>query len=339
GIRDLFKMEYRPYKLLLELTEYCNSKCQTCYIWKNDGSPKQEINLKDLESVLRDYGSNLFWIALSGGEVTLYKNYDELIQLLKKHCSNLKIVTFTTNALKPQKALDCALKIKEAGYDLFVTISLDGDEATHDRVRGVQGNYKTAMQTQELLLQNKIFCHFGLTVSRFNLDYLKNLSVEKFRDYRAISFEHGGGIYKTETSEAEGFPVSAVERVNELYAARQFSDVVEAIYLKLAQIFFSDKKSALPLPCEVIATNLHISPRGEIKPCMYLPPLGRIEKDTISQVLKTTQAKALREQALKGQCEKCWMNCYAPHSIMRHPLLSIKKYLLVGKKQLEFKKS
>ncbi len=328
--RDLFKMDYRPYKLLLELTEYCNSKCQTCYIWKNDGTPKQEINIQDMQAVLEDYGPHLFWIGLSGGEITLYKNFDELILLFKRYCPNLKIVTFTTNALKPEKALACAQKIKEQGYDLFVTISLDGDEKTHDFVRGIDGNYNLALKTQKLFNENNIVSHFGLTASRFNLDFFKNLTPEQFQDYRAISFEHGGGIYKTHEGAAANVLMPSIERVIELYNLKHVSDLVESVYLRLAKIFFASDKQDLPVPCEVISSNLHISPKGEIKPCMYLPSLGEIKTNRISEVLKSQQAKDLRNRALKGQCEKCWMNCYAPHSIMRHPIKSLKKFLSVN---------
>ena len=337
--RDLFKLDFRPYKLLLELTEYCNSKCQTCYIWKNDGPPKQEINLEDLERLLADYGKNLFWVSLSGGEVTLYKNFDELILLLKRYCPNLKIVTFTTNALKPEKSLACALKIKEQGYDTFVTISLDGDEKTHDFVRGVEGNHRLALKTHQLLTDNRITTHFGLTISRFNLDFFKNLSTEDFTNYRAISFEHGGGIYKTASGAGAQALLPAIDKVIDLYKVKKISDLIEFIYIKLARLFFSEGKEALPIPCEVIASNLHISPKGEIKPCMYLPALGQIKTDRLSQVLKSPLAHDLRTKALKGQCEKCWMNCYAPHSIMRHPIKSLRKYLLVNKKRLELTKS
>ena len=326
--RDLFHLEYRPYKLLLKLTEYCNSKCQTCHIWKNDGTPKSEINLSDLEPVLADYGKNLFWVSLSGGEITLYKNFDELILLLKKHCPNLRIVTFTTNALKPEKALDCAKKIKEQGYDVFVTVSLDGDEKIHDFVRGIDGNYDLVMKTRRLLTENSITTHFGLTVSRFNTEFFKNLTAEKFSDYRAVSFEHSGGIYKIAEFSSTDVLLPAIDKVAELYRVKKISDLVELIYIKLARVFFAGGKSRLPVPCEVIASNLHISPKGEIKPCMYLPSLGQIRLNSLSEVLKSPQTRVLRNKALKGQCEKCWMNCYAPHSIMRHPFKALKKIFI-----------
>lgn len=327
-LRDIFGLNYRPYKLLLELTEQCNSKCQTCHIWVNNGEIKQELDPIQLKKTLEDYGKNILWIALSGGEVTLYKNFAQLVELINVHCPNLKLVTFTTNAIKPQKTLEYAKLIQNKGYDLFVTISLDGDETTHDSVRGIKGNYQLAQQTYQLLLAEKISVHFGLTVSQFNSQYLIGLNSENINNYRAISFEHTGGIYKTADTGHFKKLKPVVEVIGQSYKMKKFSDVVEFLYVKLAQSFFTNSETKLPLPCEVIATNLHISPCGEIKPCMFLPSLGNIRQNSISELLKTKEAKGLRSRALSGNCQRCWMNCYAPHSIMRHPLKALIKFMV-----------
>ena len=176
ALRDVFRLRFRPYKVLLELTDHCNSKCKTCEIWKPGSEKKNEIKVKDLEPILQEYGANLLWVALGGGEVTLYKDFDRLIDLLGAHCPNLRILTFTTNALMPEKVLEFAQKIKSRGYDVFITISLDGDKKAHDFIRGVDGNYEKAQGVLEQLNTQNIWSHFGLTVSGFNSEYIeKNL--------------------------------------------------------------------------------------------------------------------------------------------------------------------
>lgn len=328
SLRDFFSLNLRPYKVLLELTDYCNSKCKTCFIWKNADEKKNQIIVSELEPLLKEYGSNLLWLSLGGGEVTLYQDFDVLIDAIARNCSNLRIVTFTTNALKPEKVLECSKKIRSYGYDLFVTVSLDGDQKTHDDVRGVKGNYFLAQQTMQLLKKNRIWAHFGLTVSRLNSDYISNFLKNDIEQIRAFSFEHTGGIYKTDLKIDMPAISKNIKKIRSLYKIRQLAEIVEFIYISLAQKFFDSKIKTVPIPCEVIATSLHIRPNGDIKPCMYLPRVGNIKHDQLGPLLKTTATRQLRARALSAQCEKCWMNCYAPHSIMRHPLLAFKMLFL-----------
>ena len=39
---------------------------------------------------------DIYWVALSGGEVSLVKYFYELIDFLKENCKNLKIIAITT---------------------------------------------------------------------------------------------------------------------------------------------------------------------------------------------------------------------------------------------------
>lgn len=323
SIRDLLGMKYRPYKLLLELTDYCNSKCKTCFIWKNSEDKKVEIKTEDLEQALKDYGTNLLWIALGGGEITLYKEFDELLQVIQRNCPQLRILTFTTNGLKPDKLLQYSLKAKTYGYDLFVTISLDGDQKTHDIVRGVPGNFEKAQEALAQLKKHNIWTHFGLTVSGYNVDYIENNLINDIEQIRAFSFEHSGGIYKTNTNIVTNPIVSGLKKIKSIYKIRQLGEIVEYLYILLGETFFVSEKSKLPVPCEVISSSLHIRPNGDISPCMYLPKIGNIKNQSISNSLLSTEAKDLRAKAQKGNCAKCWMNCYAPHSIMRHPVKAV----------------
>lgn len=152
--RKLFRLKIKPYKILLNLTDLCNSKCNFCDIWKI--KPQNEINLSDLESIFKSLNSNLYWLSLSGGEVTLVKYYKQMIDSLVLNCKNVKILAFTTNALAVNRALDYALYAKEKGLDVLVTISLDGDERIHDELRGVKGNFKKCFDLYYKLKAKKL---------------------------------------------------------------------------------------------------------------------------------------------------------------------------------------
>ena len=187
------KKKILPYKILLNLTDLCNSRCTYCEIWKI--KPQNEINLNQIQKMFRSLNNNLIWLSLSGGEVTLVKYYYELVDEAIKECKNLRILAFTTNALSINRAYEYATYAKSKGLDVMITISLDGDESVHDKTRGVKGNYKKCELLYNKLKNAGISVNYGITVSDLNLNFIKE-KYKKFRDkIRAVTFVHSNGIY------------------------------------------------------------------------------------------------------------------------------------------------
>ena len=161
-----------PYKILLNLTDLCNSRCTFCEIWKI--KPQNEINLDNINNIFDSLNKNLLWLSLSGGEITLVNYYYELVDEAVRRCKNLKILAFTTNALSVSKALKYALYAKEKGLDVLITISLDGDKETHDKLRGIPGNFDKCEKLYNELKNNKINVVYGITVSDQNTNFIKD---------------------------------------------------------------------------------------------------------------------------------------------------------------------
>ncbi len=328
-LRKLLGRPARPYKVLLELTYDCNSRCKTCDIWKTPFKlKKQHIQLPEIEATLKELGSDLVWLALSGGEITLYENFDQVVALCKKHNPKLSLVTFTTNGIIPEKALEYARTLKEAGYDLFVTVSLDGDKDTHDRIRGIPGNYESAQRTFELLKRARIPTHYGITIGDDNREFIEK-QYSSYRDsMKAITFVSSGGIYAKSNSVDRGKRLDSLKTVLKAYRVRSPGEWIEKLFLRLAYRFFAQDEKRLPIPCEVIHSSLHIRPNGDIHPCMFLPPLGNIKRNSLRETLASTSTTEALEKIRQEKCPKCWLNCYAPHSILLHPLKSITAALI-----------
>ncbi|MFM6929777.1 MAG: radical SAM protein [Bdellovibrio sp.] len=320
--RRVLRRNPRPYKVLMELTNHCNSRCQTCSIWKNDARlPQNEMTPEIVENFFRTYGSHLFWLALSGGEITLYRNFAFLVSCIKKYGRHLKLITFTTNGLNPHKALEYALQLKELGTDLFITISLDGDAKNHDYIRGVPGNYKRAWQTYSLLKENGILVHWGLTASSLNQDYVQEGNPE-LSQFKAITFAHSGGIYEQENAQDDNRLSEQMKVLAKNYRITSLGEIVEWLYLKLSYRFLISGQQ-MAIPCEVISTNVHIRSNGYVQPCMFVEKIGDLAKQSLNQILAEPSIYERMDKYRKGDCPKCWMNCYAPHSMMQHPLKAL----------------
>lgn len=320
-----------PYKALLQLTNDCNSQCKSCLIWTiNKNNPelkKKELNLIEWENFFKGFNQHLLWLSLSGGEVTLYGNLREFLNLAKKHCPNLKLITFTTNGLLPEVALNLAQLIKEMNYDQLITISLDGDEETHDFIRGVKGNYQLAQKTKKLLNDNGIKSYFGVTLSGANYQFIK----EKYRFYReemkAVSLVHSEGIYATKNNPEDNLILGSITHIRKLFKISHVSEVVEWLYIRLGEKFLKSKRSKSIIPCDVLSSSVHVMPNGDLHPCMFLKKVTNVKELDFFETLTSPESIALRKKIQQGECPKCWMNCYTPHSIMQHPVQSFKEAL------------
>ena len=88
-----------------------------------------------------------------------------------EHCRNLALVHFPTNGYQTEQILRGVKKILAAKpKKLIITVSIDGDEAVNDEVRGKKGGWKRQIETykhlHQLLGSNVVL---GMTVSQFNV--------------------------------------------------------------------------------------------------------------------------------------------------------------------------
>lgn len=332
----LLKQTHRllPYKVLISITNRCNSKCLYCDIWKipreNPGVLEAEITLDDISAMFRDLHKNILSLAFTGGEVTLVKDFPEIMAAAREYCPRLKLVSFTTNALLPEKVLEYALSVKNLGLDVTVFISLDGDEELHDQIRNVPGSYRKCLAVFQSLKEHHIGCHFCLTVNDRNHEFVKAAVRQPGNPIRTFTFVHSNGIFRKDNRIDYRVIRETLSEVRRNYRPRSPEEWIERIYLGIAVKFIQRQQSTNIIPCEVMTSSVHIMATGEIRPCMYLPALGNIKTDKISDVYRSEPARRQRDQIRKDHCSHCWMSCYCQYSIMQHPFRSILAYCSGG---------
>ena len=310
-----------PYKVLINLTDLCNSRCNFCDIWKI--KPENEINVDNIIKSFDGSEKDIYWLSLSGGEVTLVKYYFELIDRLKKKLPNLKIVAFTTNCLTPNRVVKYAKYIKDNDLDPLITLSLDGDEKLHDEVRGVKGNYKKCLETYEMLKNEKILCHYGITLSNKNYEFVKN-DYHNYKDtMKAVTFIHSEGIYnKANSYEDDEKIIKSLKIIDKNFKVNKLYEIIEKIHIKLSIKFLEQKREKNIIPCDVLNSSIHIMQDGAVKPCMFMEEIGNIKENNMLSFLKKDSTLEIKKKIKKDQCPKCWMNCYSPHSIVQSPIKS-----------------
>lgn len=317
-----------PYKIVVELTTQCNSKCVTCDIWKIKKEDQQKINIEHFENFLKKMDRHLLWLALTGGEITGYNQFPEIVNLIKIHCPKLRILTFTTNGLLPQRILDFALLMKnEINCDMFITISLDGDEETHDSIRGIKGNYAKCMETYHLLQEHNIPCHYGITVSERNHSFVMT-SFEAYRDrIKAVTMFHSGGIFLTDSNSGSGEAdlkiTASLKEIYRHYKITSLGEILIKVYLKAGILFLQKNRKTNVIPCDVGLSSAHLMANGDLLPCMYLPPIKKIAEGFELSDYHSPHTQAMIEDIKHDKCPHCWMSCYGPHNMLQSPIKSL----------------
>lgn len=136
-----------PLHLIYFVTSRCNLRCEHCFYWRQLNKKKKELSLEEVEKVARSMGP-LLWLALTGGEPFLRNDLEEIAKIFVKY-SRARHISIPTNGFLPERIVPGVERVvKENPETTFsVTVSLDGLEETHDKIRGVEGSFKAALKT------------------------------------------------------------------------------------------------------------------------------------------------------------------------------------------------
>lgn len=127
-----------PYSCYINLTSKCNLRCKHCF-GDYSRESKTELSLDEWKKVIDDLiKCNVFYVILSGGEVTQSPIFKDFVDYLTK-----KGVYFilTTNGVFSRNIRDFIIKKRD--YLISIKISLDGPDAeSHGFIRlDSQGKY------------------------------------------------------------------------------------------------------------------------------------------------------------------------------------------------------
>ncbi len=123
----------------VHLTTRCNLRCAHCYS-ASGPDRADELDLRVVLAALeRLRGEGYSQLSLSGGEPTLYKDLPELLAQAKQLGWRTSVVT---NGLTV-----ASRRFEQSAPSMdVVAVSLDGGEATHDRLRGRDGSFRKALE-------------------------------------------------------------------------------------------------------------------------------------------------------------------------------------------------
>ena len=335
-----------PYRLNMNITNLCNSKCHTCGVWQiyhNDpGSLRDEMTVRELDKLFKGL-PDLLWFSFAGGEPFLRNDFAEIVASAVTNCPSLIVVDTSTNGLLPETVERETLKVlEEYGVPLFgVGVSIDGTSDIHDRIRGIPGGWKTSIETYQRLVKvasryHNFSTHVNYTLSDFNIgkmgEFLKVMDEEGVepRDI-SVSLAHSGVAFSNEslTNMCITDIGQAVHDLELLSMAQnrgglklpEIRPMVKNIFVNLARTRYLRNPQRLVIPCAAMTASCFLDPYGNVLPCtIWDMKMGNIREHdySLSNIWYSDNAEAARESIKVGACPNCWSGCESWASILQN---------------------
>lgn len=329
-------------QVIFDVTFRCNSRCRTCFNWKNtDSVKKEELSLEEIEKISKSMPKFL-WFLASGGEPFLREELPEICEIFySNNC--VKHFSIPTNSLLPEIIKNNSEKIlqKCPKASVNLVLSLDGLGEKHDEARGVPGNFEKFLKTFSLVspLRKRyknlsVKVHTVITNKNYaDLDEIISYVKKLKPDIHTFDFVRGD----VRNKEVALPPVKELERIIKKikatyrhYAgfkgvgihsglAQKFSKAVMLYYNDLFPRMLGSRKQVIP--CYAGEMNAVIDPYGNVSFCELRDSFGNLRKADydFEKIWNAPAAKKQRAEIKAGKCS-CYHPCYQFVNIMFNPL-------------------
>ncbi|RMG56099.1 MAG: radical SAM protein [Acidobacteria bacterium] len=295
------KREERLYEVIFFVTSVCNAKCRTCFYWK-ELNRSGDLSLDEIKTLTRTMPS-FHHLILSGGEPTLRRDLPEIVRLFSVN-NHIRFLNFPTNGLKPIIARDFTRRMLVENPQLTISLnfSVDGLAQTHDRIRGVPGNFHRIERAIEMVQPlrrewgKRLWVGINTTICRENYREVVPLAhyflERELLDGHYFQIIRGDpldpGLKKIPGSHLREL-YSDIVRIQEAYAARAFQDddprarwLKRMIYVGTLnfhhRIQFANYTcgASWPMPCTAGQTSIVIDYNGDVRACELRGSLGNL---------------------------------------------------------------
>jgi MoaA/NifB/PqqE/SkfB family radical SAM enzyme len=313
----------------LQIVNYCNMQCKTCFVWKNQWKNPDNwlLIIQNLLYEIAQLAPPSPKLNISGGEPLLFKNLDAVLK------------TASTLGFEPNMATNGILLSKKRVQELYdlglgsLSIPLESmDETTHNKLRPWKsGNHhQLALEKLEML---KGFDGLITTINTVftGQNYKDVLSVCDF----AKSQKHIDGVNIFIIAQTLGTPLYEDWYLNEGEFPLWPQDVEDACrildkiihdklhkqlpvrnsvdQLKTFQYYLKFPKKNRSFPCPSIENGLFVQGSGQLRHCAFSPnPLGNIFENSIEEI---TLTKEFEEHL--GYIKNCTKHCHVATNCLK----------------------
>jgi radical SAM protein with 4Fe4S-binding SPASM domain len=313
----------------------CGQWSEEGYIRNNKNIPKHELILEYWKRIVDELAKhNISSILIRGGEPFLFSGIIELLEYIN---SKGMFISIDTNGTLLKKYTADLLRIGK----IHITVSVDGPEEIHDKVRGVKGCFKKIegglKQLAELEKKSdkEISKSICFTISPYSVSGLgempnvaRRLSVNTIvivpyyyipaamgKTYENELKEHlncAAFSWRGFHHENSGVNFDLFKEELTKYKAN-LNGIYNYPYLELTEeeykIWFGNSTTPVGLHnCSNIEKLIDIQPTGEANFCVDFPDysIGNIIDSTIEELWNNEKAEKFREYRRKNFLEVCY---------------------------------
>ena len=309
----------------------CNCRCIMCDIWKDNKNLKQltRNDILSLLTSLKKLGTKK--VLMSGGEAMLNPNFFEFCSILKEE--GIFISIHSTGISFANKAPLIVEHVDE------IIISLDGDEATHNTIRGIPDAYKKLKDgilaiknlKQDMPISGRTVIHrLNYAIWPDIIETARDLTLDRVSFLPADVSSHAFNretLWNEERSAEVMIPMEELSKLdsitNELIEKHKSdfeTGFIAESPIKIRNIYnyyaalhgltsFPFKKCNAPWVSAVVEAD------GSVRPCFFHEAKGNIRKQSLDSILNSEENINFRKSLLKEKnsiCEKCVCSLYLP---------------------------
>lgn len=309
---------YYPENLLLQwhITNRCNLRCAHCYQEDYRG---KELNFHELLAILEQFRNMLTapcttgqpaipgHITVTGGEPFIRQDFMDLLNYLALHRNEFSFAILTNGTMIDKVT---AQHLKNLN-PLFVQVSIDGIQKTHDRLRG-PGNFEQTAISLRHLVTAGVTTFISFTAHRGNFHefievarFGRSLKVSRVWADRLIPQGTGSKLHTLVLTPAE---------------TMEFFEIISKARSEIEHAWFCRTEIAMhralqflvgggkPYHCTAGDTLITVQPNGDLYPCRRMPiRIGNVLETPLDKLYSKSELfrKLRRKDQFDVACQDC----------------------------------
>jgi MoaA/NifB/PqqE/SkfB family radical SAM enzyme len=314
-----------PTSMVHNVTWRCNSRCQMCENWKRES--EGDLTVAEMAEIFK---SRLFRrvtnVGLTGGEPYLRSDLPDIVRAYGDSMPRLHKLTISTNGFLTDRTLELTGEVlRYAGERrllIGIRVSIDGFEETHEKVRGVPGCYRKAMETLDRLRElqkSHAFFNSGISftlqpdsmaemgalydmckreginivfnVPRFTAPMMANIHLEESKGIKGDNAQRMAAFFRRLTREGSIFN-------GDLYLYHHYAKMVR-------------NGGYRTMACPMKTQGLLMNPDGDLFYCELGGKIGNAREGDPLNIYMDKANLHSRRKMLKAECLRCLNPCMA----------------------------
>ena len=304
-----------PNYSIIYIDGRCNMLCGFCIHAAMDAR-KTPIMPAEKWGLIFKRAKSLLHLTVTGGEPFIRKDFVEIIDNIIKS-SGVPRVSINSNGFYKDRIQNFIPQLikKHKDTEFTLSISLDGPEEIHDKVRAFKGAYKKALETIDVIKSYRekpnFFLKLASVLTKDNKSYMENFLNETSTwpiDFHELILVRDVPVKEQLEVKKEYEKLSKIQhkRTSSLWKKSFNGKLFEKLYLETIKRIDSDKVYS---PCMAGGRLVEIFPDGVVRGCEVeklwdISKIGTVNENNLDivDVVKSSKAKNFRKVAKNCTC-------------------------------------